>query len=247
MRRSIHAGNSYGGFTLVELLVVIGIIGLLVSILLPTLNNAREQARKTQCAAGLHNLGVAMQIYANENRRKLPMHLGNGNNWLWDLPFATRDAIMKAGAERNSFYCPSGDLQNNDALWEWPDRTSGWTVSGYFWMMARMTGPLAGNGQIIMNYPAPQYSELFRQMRTRIDHPRSTELELVTDSTLSLGGPPARRFTGVPGGWRDHRSNHLKRSNQGDGGNILFLDGHVAWRDISSMKIRFQPGHDEWF
>ena len=240
------------GFTLVELLVVVGIIGLLVSILLPALNNARESARKTQCAAHLHNLGVAMNIYANENRRKLPQHLGNGNNWLWDVPFETRNSIIKAGAERAHFYCPSGDLQNNDTLWNFPDATSGWTVSGYFWLMRRLTGPLGANGpggapaNLLQNYP-PEYPDYFRQLRPRIDLPRSSEVELVTDANLSIGNGAARKFTGVYGGFPSHRSNHLKRGNRGDGGNILFLDGHVAWRDISEMKVRFQPGHDEWF
>ena len=71
------------------------------------------------------------------------------------------------------------------------------------------------------------------------------DTELVTDANLSLGSPP--RFAGIDRGWPSHRSNHLKRGNQGVGGNILFLDGHVAWRDITEMKVRFQPGHDEWF
>lgn len=235
------------GFTLVELLVVVGIIGLLVSILLPALNNAREQARRTQCAAHLHNVGIALNIYANENRRKLPQHLGNGNNWLWDIPFPTRDAIIKAGAERAHFYCPSGDLQNNDTLWEFPNRTSGWTVSGYFWLMKRLTGPMGGNGQLLMGYPVAQYPDYFRQLRPRIDLPRASEVELVTDANLSVGSGTTRRFTGVYGGFPSHRSNHLKRGNKGWGGNILFLDGHVEWRDIDAMRIRLQPGHDEWF
>ena len=238
-----HESSRSRGFTLVELLVVVGIIGLLVSILLPALNNAREQARRTQCAAGLHNIGAAMNIYANENKRKLPKHVGAGNNWLWDLPLPTRDAIIKAGAERSNFYCPSGDLQNDDALWNY----NGWCVSGYWWIIARASGPLLEGAQVIQNYPAPQYDENFRRPRSRIDHPRSSELELVADANLSVGNPPNRKFVGVYGGWPSHRSNHTKRSKDGAGGNILFLDGHVTWRDIGEMKIRFQPGHDEWF
>jgi prepilin-type processing-associated H-X9-DG protein len=120
-------------------------------------------------------------------------------------------------------------------------------VSGYWWLMARVGGPLDAKAQPIMNYLPPQYDENFRKLRTRIDHPRSAELELVADANLSKGAPPNRQFAGIYGGWPSHRSNHLKRGKDGVGGNILFLDGHVAWRDISEMKIRFQPGHDEWF
>ena len=56
------------GFTLVELLVVIGIISVLVGLLLPALSQARAVANRTKCLANLNQLGVAMLTYANENR-----------------------------------------------------------------------------------------------------------------------------------------------------------------------------------
>ncbi|QOJ13438.1 MAG: type II secretion system protein [Planctomycetia bacterium] len=56
------------GFTLIELLVVVAIIALLVSILLPSLTAAREQARSTKCAANLHHVGQAMAAFLAESK-----------------------------------------------------------------------------------------------------------------------------------------------------------------------------------
>jgi prepilin-type N-terminal cleavage/methylation domain-containing protein/prepilin-type processing-associated H-X9-DG protein len=67
-----HRFSRRRGFTLVELLVVIGIIAVLLGILLPTLAKARERSQKTVCLANLHSLGQCMIMYSDDYRGRLP-------------------------------------------------------------------------------------------------------------------------------------------------------------------------------
>src|SRR5689334_17447316 len=80
------------GFTLVELLVVIGIIALLISILIPALTRARDQAMRAKCMANLRSLTNAWIQYANDNKgtlvraetyRPTPGTKDPGG-WVWD-------------------------------------------------------------------------------------------------------------------------------------------------------------------
>jgi type II secretory pathway pseudopilin PulG len=64
--------NRAAAFSLVELLVVIGIIALIIAILLPTLAKAREASNRTKCLSNLRSLGQALVLYANSSNGKLP-------------------------------------------------------------------------------------------------------------------------------------------------------------------------------
>ena len=120
------------GFTLVELLVVIGIIALLISILLPALGRARESARSVKCLSNLRQLGLAIQMYQNEFKAQIPCQWslsgsyahGRGHTWVnilidrkylrtetcpWDGN-NTGNEVNHPPMNSGVFYCPSGDL-----------------------------------------------------------------------------------------------------------------------------------------
>src|SRR5947209_3002933 len=70
--RSRHIAQPAAGFTLVELLVVIGIITVLISILLPALSKARESGNRITCLSNLRQLGQAMIMYTNAGQGYFP-------------------------------------------------------------------------------------------------------------------------------------------------------------------------------
>ncbi len=71
--------NKHNAFTLIELLVVISIIALLVSILLPALNEARDMSRRVICSSNMRSCGNGVSMYANDYKSRTPMQLWIGN------------------------------------------------------------------------------------------------------------------------------------------------------------------------
>ncbi|MGC1480444.1 MAG: type II secretion system protein [Chthoniobacterales bacterium] len=114
------------GFSLIELVIVVAILGLLATLAVPAMSRMQERAKSTSCAANLRAVGVAVQIFAQDNQNRLPTIEGYPSDPIYDGEMAEKAQTMMGalgpyGLTESTLECPA------DSVWFEKEGTS------YFW------------------------------------------------------------------------------------------------------------------
>ena len=230
-------------FTLIELLVVIAIISLLAALLLPTLVNAKERAKRTNCVSNLRQFLVGIHLYANDAEQRVPSGASESNlpNGVLDdsipvLSGNTRTQMVQYAGNFKVLGCPSLGAPFNTP--------EGWYQSGYGYVIgynylgghANTPWPLLPGGEA---WASPQK---LTDTSTNLG-PTSPLLTDMNDWSPGYGGSV------IPHGRNGAVQSAGDFSNSADlgaasatlgamGGNVGTLDGAVSWRAIKIMKLR---------
>jgi prepilin-type N-terminal cleavage/methylation domain-containing protein/prepilin-type processing-associated H-X9-DG protein len=236
--RHSNAARFGDGFTLVELLVVIGIIALLISMLLPALQRAREGAKQVTCASNMRQIGVALAMYANDNRLHYPFSAGLDQNplerkedWVYWEP--DRAAELKFSPifryighyEPRVMHCPS-DVKDLHVS------TSGIHDQGYpfsYTMNMPMSSLYLKHAITTIRNPSEKFLIIDEDEQTLDDgnfnpYLVGTSIENILSSRHEFVRGPSAAAS---------RSTKLR-------GNLLFCDGHV---DFVPRQFTQDPRH----